>query len=80
MNTYEITHRAACPNGDLMDTYQITIRSQSTIMVEEILATLKEAPNPIYQEALADHLRSKLGAHTTVAGWHHGIKITCERP
>ena len=70
---------AACPNGDLMDNYQITIRSQATIMVEDILRTLNEAPARIYQEDLATLLRSKLGGEITVIGWHHGIKITSTR-
>ena len=79
MNTYQLTHRAACPNGDLMDTYRITIRSQVTIMVEDILRAMKESPAKIYQEDLATFLRTKLGAEVTVEGWHHGIKITSER-
>jgi len=79
MNTYEITHVARCPNGDLMDNYQITIRSQATIMVEDILRTLNEAPARIYQEDMATLLRSKLGGIITVVGWHHGIKITSTR-
>jgi hypothetical protein len=79
MNIYETAHQAACPNGDLMDTYKITIRSQSTIMAEEILRTLNETPPEIYQESLATFLRAKLGAEVTVEGWHHGIKITSIR-
>ena len=79
MNTYETTHRASCPNGDLMDTYRITIRSQETSMVEDILRTLKDAPAKIYQEDLATLLRAKLGAEVTVDGSHHGIKITSIR-
>ena len=79
MNTYETTHRASCPNGNLVDTYQITIRSQITIMVEDILRTLNEAPSRIYQEDLATLLRSKLGGEITVEGWHHEIKITSTR-
>jgi hypothetical protein len=79
MNTYEITHVAKCPNGELVDTYQITIRSQATIMVEYILRTLNETPARIYQEDLATLLRSKLGGEVIVVGWHHGIKITSTR-
>lgn len=79
MNTYQTTHRAACPNGDLMDTYQITIRSQATIMVEDILRTLNESPGKIYQEDLATLLRAKLGAEVTVEGSHHGVQITSTR-
>ena len=79
MNTYETTHRAACPNGNLMDAYQITIRSAETIMVEDIIKTLSEAPAAIYQEDLATLLRARLGAEVTVVGSHHGIKITSTR-
>jgi len=79
MNTYRTTHRAECPNGGLMDTYQITIRSQATIMVEDILKTLNNAPSMIYQEDLATLLRAKIGAEVTVEGWHHGIQITSTR-
>jgi hypothetical protein len=79
MNTYETTHHAACPNGGLRDTYKITISSQATIMVEEILRALDQAPTEIYQENLATFLRATLGAEVIVEGWHHGIKITSVR-
>lgn len=79
MNTYKTTHRASCPNGALVDTYDITIRSAATIMVEDIAKTLAEAPATIYQEDLATLLRAKLGAEVTVEGWHHGIHITSTR-
>jgi hypothetical protein len=79
MNTYKATHHAACPNGNLMDHYEITIISAGTIMVESIIESLASAPKEIYQENLADYLRSKLGAHVIVEGWHHGIYIKSER-
>jgi hypothetical protein len=79
MNIYEITHRAACPNGKLIDTYQIKIASHNTIIVEDLIELLKDAPKQIYQEDLADYLRAKLGAKVEVIGWHYGIKITCTR-
>ena len=79
MNTYKLTHRAKCPNGSLMDAYEIIIRSAETIMVESILETLKAAPSTIYHEDLATHLRNTLGAEVTIEGWHHGIHITSVR-
>lgn len=79
MNTYKTTHRAACPNGKLIDTYQVEIKSHNTLMVESIIETLESAPNPIYQEDLADYLRAKLGAEIKVIGWHFGIEVTCQR-
>jgi len=79
VNTYQTTHQSKCPNGQLNDTYQITIKSPTTIMVEDIMTTLKQCPNPIYQEDLADYLRTKLGTVVVVEGWHHGIFVRCER-
>jgi hypothetical protein len=79
MNTYETTHRAACPNGKLIDTYEIKITSHNTIIVEDLIAILKSAPDPIFQEDLADHLRAKIGAKVEIVGWHFGFKVTCVR-
>jgi hypothetical protein len=79
MNIYETTHRAACPNGKLIDTYEIKITSHDTLIVEDLMEILASAPKQIFQEDLADHLRAKLGAKVEVVGWHYGIKITCIR-
>jgi hypothetical protein len=62
-----------------MDTYKITIKSKKTIMVEDIISTLENAPNPIFQESLADHLRNVLGAEIIVYGTHYGIEIESYR-
>lgn len=80
MNTYEVTYRAACPNGDLQDHYNVTIQTEQMLSVESILASLKALPGKAYQEDLATQLRNALGAPLTMTGWHHGVKITCERP
>ena len=79
MNTYETTHRATCPNGKLIDTYDIKITSHNTLIVEDLMEILTNSPKEIYQEDLADHLRAKIGAKVEVIGWHYGIKITCTR-
>ena len=79
MNIYKTQHRATCPNGELVDTYSITIKSHSTIMVEEILLALTSSPKTIYQEDLATHLRTALGAEIIVEGWHHGVFVTSTR-
>lgn len=79
MNIYETTHRAACPNGKLIDTYEIKITSHDTIIVENLMEILQSAPKEIYQEDLADYIRAKIGAKVEVIGWHYNIKITCVR-
>lgn len=79
MNTYKIKHTAKCPNGDLVDSYDIALRSPFSIQIEYIIQTLENAPKEIYQEDLADYLRSKIAAEITVMGWHHGVQIISER-
>jgi hypothetical protein len=79
MNTYKIKHTAKCPNGELVDSYDIALRSPFSIQVEYIIQTLENAPKEIYQEDLADYLRSKIAAEITVMGWHHGVQIISER-
>jgi hypothetical protein len=79
MNTYKIKHTAKCPNGELVDFYDIALRSPFSIQVEYIIQTLENAPKEIYQEDLADYLRSKIAAEITVMGWHHGVQIISER-
>ena len=79
MNIYETTHRAACPNGKLIDTYEIKVTSHDTLIAEDLMEILASAPKQIFQEDLADHLRARLGAKVEVVGWHYGIKITCIR-
>lgn len=79
MNTYETTHRAACPNGKLIDTYEIKITSHDTLIVENLMEILANSPKQIFQEDLADYLRAKIGAKVEIVGWHYGIKITCIR-
>lgn len=79
MNIYKTTHKANCPNGNLADTYKITIKSQEMIMVEYIAKVLLELPPEAYHEQIATMLRNKLGAEIKVVGHHHGVKITCIR-
>ena len=79
MNTYETTHRATCPNGKLIDTYEIKITSHNTLIVEELMDILSNSPKQIFQEDLADYIRAKIGAKVEIVGWHYGIKITCVR-
>lgn len=80
MNIYETTHRAKCPNGKLLDFYQINVSSPTMIQVEGIQKALDSLPEVLFQEDLADALRASLGAAVTVIGYHYNIKVTCHRP
>lgn len=80
MNTYITQHQAICPNDEsLRDNYTITIRTPETLMVEEIILALRDAPKKTYHEDLATYLRHTLGAEITVEGWHHGVFVTATR-
>ena len=79
MNIYRLSHRASCPNGNLVDVYKITIKSKAMLMVEDITSAIKSVPNPVFQEDLADHLRNTLGAEIIVLGTHYGIEIESRR-
>jgi len=48
-------------------------------MVEQIQHLLQTCEGEIYQEALADYLRAKLGAKIEIVGWHYNVKVTCVR-
>lgn len=79
MNTYKITHRAKCPNNGLFDSYEIEIRSASTIEVEKINKTMNDAPETIFQEDLADYVVDKVGGSVRIEGWHQGVLVVSER-
>jgi hypothetical protein len=79
MNTYELQHTATCPNGELVDHYEIKIESAKPIQVEALISALDDSPKTIYQEDLTDWLRCRIPAKITTTGMHHGVKITCIR-
>ena len=79
MNTYELQHTATCPNGNLVDLYEIKIESPKPIQVEALIQALEDSPKSIYQEDLTDWLRSRIPARITTVGIHHGVRITCVR-
>ena len=79
MNIYRTTHIAECPNGKLIDRYEIEIESEGMLSVEWIMEVLTRAPKKIYQEALADFLSEKIAGKITVTGWHYNVQIICTR-
>lgn len=80
MNTYKTKHTGQCPNNGDADYYDITIKSEETIMVEDINKALGSAPKEIYQEGLVHFLRKTLpmAKSIKVVGDHQGVKVTSE--
>ena len=79
MNTYKTIHISECPNGRLIDRYEIEIDSPTTISVEYIMDVLKSSPTKIYQEDLADYLAEKIEGDITITGWHYNVQVICKR-
>lgn len=81
-HTYELTVRAMCPiHAELIDTYQVTIRTDATIKVETILDWFqKYETQQILQEDMTKEAAVGLGAAVETVGWHGGVKVTCVAP
>ena len=83
INTYEVEVRAQCPvNSDDTDLYAFTIRSETIIEVEKIVAFFKDkaGQKEVFQEVLTQQCAVTLGARVKSVGWHSGVKVTCEAP
>ena len=77
--TYEFTITAICPvDPSTIDVYTATLRTDTMITVELILAAAKFT-EPIYQEALTVDLLTALAipGELTTVGYHSGVKVTC---
>ena len=73
---HELTHFAQCPHGG-EDCYTITVKTDRLLPVEDILAALKEMPQPIYQEDLTRQLAERVRARVKTVGLHSGVETTC---
>lgn len=75
MNTYELSIRAMCPSDNLPDWYEMRVESNRLILVEDVLAAVKDL-GAIYQEDLTRQIARRLGAKVTTVGYHYGVKVT----
>ena len=81
-NVYQFAIRAQCPlHAELIDVYDVTIRTQATIKVESILQWFKQYESrQILQEDLTKESAVGLGVHVETAGIHSGVKVTSVAP
>lgn len=82
INVYELKVRAVCPiHAELIDVYDVTIRTPALIEVEKILEWFKRYENrQIFQEVLTQESAVGLGVSVEVVGMHAGVKVTCAAP
>ena len=79
MNTYSTDFFATCPTNGARIRYSLTIRTESVVMVEEILDTLAEFTSG-YHEHIANELHQRLGGQQRLVADHHSVTIETERP
>lgn len=76
MNTYQLKVGTTCPVNGANITIEVSIVSEETIMVEDILKAVAEVDQEITQEDLTEALSVSLGTLVTTVGYHHGVTIT----
>lgn len=79
MNIYTQRFTALCANNERSVEYTLTIKSRTTIMVEEIQAETAKLTRG-YHENFAEHLFARFGGQQTLSAHHHGTDITTIRP
>lgn len=78
MNKYKVTFTALCPVNDKKITYNLEIKSDAMIMVEELLAFVRQIGKG-FHEVIADSLIERFGGQQRLYAYHHGVFIETER-
>ena len=74
MNIYKYTFLVGCPNDGVKIKYQLTIKSATVIMAEDIVKFCSGSEG--YQEYIAQVLKEKLSCERLkLVGIHSGVKI-----
>ncbi len=77
--THHLTVSCICPVDKLPDTYEVTIETPTTIMVESIIEVAKSfSDTAMYQEQVTGEMARRLCAKVTSIGYHSGIKTVVE--
>jgi hypothetical protein len=79
MNIYRYPFFALCPANDKRIDYALEITSDSTILVEDIIAAVSALPTAGYHEDIADILRMNLPGRQVIRAHHHGVDIETRR-
>jgi len=81
-NIYRFECRAICPvHADLIDVYQVEVRSASTVPVETILDHFKQyETTQIFQEEMTKKAATVLGCSVSTKGMHSGVEVISYAP
>jgi len=78
LNKYKVTFTARCPVNNKKITYNLQIKSEAMIRVEDLLAFVKQV-NQGFHEEIADSLIERFGGQHILRAYHHGVFIETER-
>lgn len=81
-NEYKFQVRAKCPiHAELIDLYDVTIRTGAIIKVEDILEWFNQFETAqIFQEEIARQAAVKFGCSVEVRGIHSGVSVISYAP
>lgn len=81
-NIYRFECRAICPvHKNLIDVYQVEVRSCATIPVEKILEHFKKyEKQQIFQEEMTKQAAVALGCAVNTKGMHSGVEVQSYAP
>lgn len=78
MNKYKVTFIALCPVNNKKITYNLEIKSNAMIRVEDLLAFVWQVDKGFHEE-IADSLIERFGGQQILRAYHHGVFIETER-
>ncbi len=78
MNKYKFKAGGTCPINGRRDLFDVTIKSDRLVLVEDLLEVVDELNNqPIFQEGWTRALAERLGVEVVTKGWHSGVRVVC---
>lgn len=77
-NTYRHTFTAICPGDGEVIVYNLEIRSQSMIRVEQIKTATAHIKQGFHEE-IADQLHELFGGNQLIKAIHQGVELETER-
>lgn len=75
MNQYTYKFKCECPNNKQMIDYKLVIKTEKTIMVEDIVNHVLAECSEGYHENIADDLFCSFGGDQYLVAMHHGVLI-----
>jgi hypothetical protein len=79
VNIYETSFYCKCPINKVRILYDLKIKTEKIISVEELLEHINHWYQDGFHELIADHLAENFNGTQTLEANHHSVKITTIR-